>query len=561
MHAAHGDEVVEDLGAAVDLEVFVRAVAFVAAHHRREGAEFGPAHQQLGRAHIAEQAGVAADVAVVIGVADQPGRQRGADHRSDAVVAGEVDRLVARPQQGAVPPDVGEPCAHEEHNVAGAPARCHRARVDLRPDRRPSVVHHHAVDAVGKHHVGREIFAEIGHPARQAIVDHPVADHRVGEPVGGGGVGEVDHAAVEFAEVDQVDATRRIARQIAAFGGDAEQFAVVGEVRVHIAEEADAALPQVGDPVMQAGVARLVRLPVPEQPPAEAGGAQAHPVLAPQAGDGRAGGDDRISALEAALPVLQAEDRAFVRPAGQARLAAEARRQPRHQRGEARRGEQFDAGGHLPRLHLVIAYVAKVERGIGGGVDVAGVAARGDEGRLRIVGVPVIAAGMGGVGLEGQQRGLVAADAGFGRPQREAAAAQVEIRHLLARAPDMFVGFGDRAQPEAVGAGVAKRLQVQRAVRRRHAQLRRGAGLGREQQRIAVGGRMPQRHARIQPVGQVEVAAKHEHVGGAVAEEERRRVGRVRDHGRVADADRHRLAGDVPAHRVHAARVVRNSAT
>jgi hypothetical protein len=50
----------------------------------------------------------------------------------------------------------------------------------------------HAVHAIGQAHVGRQVLAEVGHPARQAEVQHLLADHRLGEPVGGLGIGEVD---------------------------------------------------------------------------------------------------------------------------------------------------------------------------------------------------------------------------------------------------------------------------------------------------------------------------------------------------------------------------------
>ena len=87
----------EHLRVLVDLQVVARAVALMGAHDRREGAHLGPAHDELRRAHIAEEARVAADIRVVIGVAEKPRRERAGDHRHEPVVAGEVDRLIAAP--------------------------------------------------------------------------------------------------------------------------------------------------------------------------------------------------------------------------------------------------------------------------------------------------------------------------------------------------------------------------------------------------------------------------------------------------------------------------------
>ncbi len=48
--------------------------------------------------------------------------------------------------------------------------------------------------------IGRQILAEIRHPAGQAEIQHVAADDLFREPDGGGGVGEIDQTALELAE-------------------------------------------------------------------------------------------------------------------------------------------------------------------------------------------------------------------------------------------------------------------------------------------------------------------------------------------------------------------------
>ena len=97
MDLAHPCKMAEDFRAAVELQIVRGAVAFMAAHHRGKCGKVDPAVHEFCRPHHAVQAGVAAQVAMVIGIAQQSGRQSGCDDRIDAVMAREIDSLVARP--------------------------------------------------------------------------------------------------------------------------------------------------------------------------------------------------------------------------------------------------------------------------------------------------------------------------------------------------------------------------------------------------------------------------------------------------------------------------------
>ena len=118
-------------------------------------------------------------------------------------MAREIDRLVAAPQQRAMFLDAGEAGAHEEQGLAGLAAAGDGARIDLRPQRWPGIMHQLGVDTICKVDVDRQIFAEIGHPAGKAVIQHVLSDDVLGKPFGSGRIGEIDDAAVEFAEIDQ----------------------------------------------------------------------------------------------------------------------------------------------------------------------------------------------------------------------------------------------------------------------------------------------------------------------------------------------------------------------
>lgn len=160
--------------------------------------------------------------------------------------------------------------------------------------------------AIEQPEVGGEILAEIRHPAIEPEIEHPFADHLLGEPVAGGRIGEVHHARLELAEIDEVGRIRiQPPREIALGRRLREQRAVHREVGVHIAEEADAPRLQRGDALRKIGIAGRVPLPVPEQPPPEAGLADADPVLAPQARNRRTSRDQASSRSKEASPCLR----------------------------------------------------------------------------------------------------------------------------------------------------------------------------------------------------------------------------------------------------------------
>jgi hypothetical protein len=59
-------------------------------------------------------------------------------------------------------------------------------------------------DAAIDHTIGRQIFAKVRHPAREAQIDHVVFDD-VFVPSIGVGVGQIDDASVEGRALDGVD--------------------------------------------------------------------------------------------------------------------------------------------------------------------------------------------------------------------------------------------------------------------------------------------------------------------------------------------------------------------
>ena len=141
-----------------------------------------------------------------------------------------------------MPLNAGEAGAHEEEHVARLAAALDGAGVHLGPQRRPGVVHELGVDAVGEVNVDGQILAEIGHPAGEPEVEHVLADHAFGKPVGGLRIGEIDDAAVELAEIDEGRPAGRVRREIAGRLRFREQRAVDGKIGVHVAEEADATI-------------------------------------------------------------------------------------------------------------------------------------------------------------------------------------------------------------------------------------------------------------------------------------------------------------------------------
>ena len=89
----------------------------------------------------------------------------------------------------------------------------------------------------------------------------------------------------------------------------------------------------------------------------------------------------------------------------------------------------------------------------------------GDIGGLRKVRIVVIAAGLVlHIGAPGHISGLVAADAGLACPEREVAAAQIEVGHLLTAAPAALVLLRRDAEPDPVDLCIFLRERQDRTV-------------------------------------------------------------------------------------------------
>ncbi len=263
---------------------------------------------------------------MVIRVADQPRRERGADHCADTVVAREVHRLVAGPEQRTEAARAREPGPHEEDRVPCAAARRYRACVHLRPQGRPGVVRQHAVAPVGKPHVDRQILAEVGHPPCHAQVEHLLPDHAFGKPFRRGRQRKVHDSGFELAKVDQVRLSRIHALgQVPGRRRFGEERSIDRQVRVDVGEKPYVTGYKLSDLLAQPRVPRLIRRPVPEQPLAETRMPDSGPVFAPQPGNGGSGGDDRFHPGEAVQPILQTQDRTRKHPIRQPRRPAEAR--------------------------------------------------------------------------------------------------------------------------------------------------------------------------------------------------------------------------------------------
>ncbi len=175
-----------------------------------------------------------------------------------------------------------------------------------------------------------------------------------------------------------------------------------------------------------------------------------------------------------------------------------------------------------PPLDAVERRIGAIDHAVGLGPAMHRQPARGQEGRLRIIGVPVIAARHARlVHQPGQLGRLVAPDARLAGPHREGAATQREIAHLLAPAPDGLAGFGMEAQVQPVVAGQQERdgedVAAQLKPRGGLAKVREGDGMS-DQRPVKrgqfIGGRI------LDP----EVAAHHFH-GGIAARHDHRRTG------------------------------------
>ena len=132
--------------------------------------------------------------------------------------------------------------AHEEKCFAGLAPAGERAGVYLGPLHGIAVVRFYRVRSVGQPQIGGQILAEIGHPSGDAAVEHFAADDPLGKPGAGFLAGEVEHAAFELAEIDQL---RLVAVELQAEVPTRRclgiELAIDREIGIHIGKEADAA--------------------------------------------------------------------------------------------------------------------------------------------------------------------------------------------------------------------------------------------------------------------------------------------------------------------------------
>src|SRR5271168_4299215 len=106
---------------------------------------------------------------------------------------------------------------------------------------------------------------------------------------------------------------------------------------------------------------------------------------------------------------------------------------------------------YLPHLDFVEFILSKIEDRVSTRVYMQRVAARGDQRRLRVIGIVVIAAAtVALIGLEGHQRSLIAANSGLTDPERKAAPAQIEIGKLLPASPDSLARRCADPQPQPI---------------------------------------------------------------------------------------------------------------
>ena len=96
-----------------------------------------------------------------------------------------------------------------------------------------------------------KVLAEIGHPSRQAEVDHVTADHALGEPFRRFRIGEVNDAALKLAEIHECRLVLVVHCEITRGIRFQKKRAVDGKIRIHIAEEPNAPVCQLCDALRQ----------------------------------------------------------------------------------------------------------------------------------------------------------------------------------------------------------------------------------------------------------------------------------------------------------------------
>jgi hypothetical protein len=188
----------------------------VGAEDNSEGVDLHPAQEELLATAVTQEGQVHGAVAAGVAVVEREAREAAAeqpDHAAlDAVVRLPAHHLVALPEQHRPPGALTEPRTHEEHQpvlIIVLLLRCRRRTtdelvgfplvgelaVDARPQLRVPVVRGDGVLAGVQPRVKREPLAEVGHPAGDAVVRHPLQD--LLEPGVRLRVGEVQHGDVE----------------------------------------------------------------------------------------------------------------------------------------------------------------------------------------------------------------------------------------------------------------------------------------------------------------------------------------------------------------------------
>ena len=279
----------------------------------------------------------------------------------------------------------------------------------------------------------------------------------------------------------------------------------------------------------QVGVHFLVEMPVPLQALAKARHPLAAPVLAPQAGDLDAVLQALVHDAKAALvATLGTDDEAVVDPLRQLRLAAQERGQLFQQLHECGGGFDADKARHIPALQLMVARVAEIEIPVSRGIHVEVIMAAGNVGRLRVIGVVIIAArtAVFHVAAPGNVGRFVAANTRLAGPQREVAAPQIKVTHLLAAAVDMLVLGRFHMQPKAVDAlGFFRHRQGDSALFLGDQQLELALKIQLYSLLCHTGRSQGQGAALQQVIFQLEVATVHLHTLFAVADINHRGVG------------------------------------
>ena len=169
--------------------------------------------------------------------------------------------------------------------------------------------------------------------------------------------------------------------------------------------------------------------------------------------------------------------------------------------------------------------IGAVDHAVAGRVEVQRQPARGQDRRLRVIGVPVIAPGHAGfVHQTGQFGGLVAANARLAGPHREGPAVQRQVAHLLAPAPHGLTGFAVPAQSDAVmPRGQQRDYQaIARKFQPRHRRV-----VMRQSDRCTFHRAGKRGYLRLRRILDLEVAAVHQDRRIAGCGVEHRRVGAV----------------------------------